>query len=197
MPAVSQCEIDEPGCTGFNAATIARPLTRSVPERIDVSRAIVTLTLPAVSAALRAAPSTCWMRPERIVIVGSLPPRPAGGAPGALSATSTASAPAFCAFLTLITKPQVPRSTSAILPVKSLVIGLQPSDVDGPAASAGSVAITTSAVTPAIVSDAPNDAGPNISNGPFAVTLRTNGSPNCRTFGTSFFTLMPFHETLR
>ena len=53
------------------------------------------------------------------------------------------------------------------------------------------------AVTPAIVSAGPNEAGPIISNGPFAVLLRKNGSPRSRTFGTSFVTLMPFHETLR
>jgi len=50
-----------------------------------------------------------------IVIVGSVPPRPGGGEPATLSATSTAMAPAFCRFFTLVLNVQVPRSTSPML----------------------------------------------------------------------------------
>jgi hypothetical protein len=71
-------------------------------------------------------------------------------------------APASWAFLTLTTKPQVPRSTMAILPATAaaLVSGEQASVVLRPAASDGSSATTRSPVTPGEVSAGPKTAVP-------------------------------------
>jgi hypothetical protein len=71
-------------------------------------------------------------------------------------------APAFWAFFTLTTKPQVPRSMSAMLPATAaaLVIAEQPSVVSGPAPSAGSSAATTLPERPAGGGKPPNCAVP-------------------------------------
>jgi len=60
-------------------------------------------------------------------MVGSDASQPGGGPPATLSATITAIAPASWQFFTLTMKPQVPRSTSAMLPadVAGLVSGEQ------------------------------------------------------------------------
>src|SRR5262245_1209717 len=100
-----------------------------------------------------------------IVIVGSTPAI-AGGTSGfadvARLAMITAIAPAFWAFFALTAKPQVPRLRKAMLPATAaaLVIGEQPSTVDGPAASAASSARTTPPVRPVLVTGAPNCARP-------------------------------------
>src|SRR5215213_7765150 len=69
----------------------------------------------------------------------------------------TAIAPASCTILAFCVKPQVPRSTSAILPATAaaLVKAEQASVVAGPAASDASAAATTGPVTPAALIGVP------------------------------------------
>ena len=115
--------------------------------------------------ALSVLPSASVTRTAGMVIVGSVPPRAAGGVPGALSAMITPTAPASWAFFTLTMKPQVPRSMRAMLPATAaaLVIAEQPSVVLGPAPSAGSRAMTTlcgPGGVPLAVSTWPNVAPP-------------------------------------
>src|SRR5688572_33464337 len=96
---------------------------------------------------------------EGIVIVGSAPPIVIGS-PGALFATITATAPAFCAFLTFMVKPQVgppggdPRSTSAIAPAGKPTSGWQPRV----GFALPSFTRTTGPATPAAVGAGPNAA---------------------------------------
>jgi hypothetical protein len=72
-----------------------------------------------------------------------------------LLATSTAMAPAFSAFLTLTSNSQVPRSTSAILPVYAPAgDGLQPSVGD----AVPSLTSTRLPVKLAAVAGGPNEA---------------------------------------
>ena len=73
------------------------------------------------------APSSCEIIAAGIVIPGALPPI-ANGSPGTLFATTTATAPAACAFSTFCVKGQLPRSTSAIAPAGKPTSGLHPSD---------------------------------------------------------------------
>nr|GFD38822.1 hypothetical protein [Tanacetum cinerariifolium] len=67
------------------------------------------------------------------------------GAPGALLITTTAMAPAFWAFCTLSAKPQVPRYTTAMLPLMAAAFRYapQPSSLRPPAAG-GVVWVSTS-----------------------------------------------------
>ena len=65
-------------------------------------------------------PSACDTLIVGMVTVGSLPPRP-GAAPATLLAMITPIAPAFCAFLALTAKPQVPRSITTTLPALAAV----------------------------------------------------------------------------
>ena len=144
-----------------------------------------------------ALPSASVMRTDGMTTVGSTPATPAGGEPATLSAKSTAMAPAFCAFFALTTNPQVPRSTSAILPAREFVIGEQASVVDGPAASAGSMPRAICPVTPGDDRGGPNCAVPTayppaIEAG--AVT-RSRGEPRASTAGTAAFTVLPFQTT--
>ena len=71
-------------------------------------------------------------------------------------------APAFWAFFTLMVKPQVPRSISAILPATwaPLDSGEQPSVVLGPAASAASCDRATTPLKLLVVSAGPKPAVP-------------------------------------
>ena len=119
---------------------------RSAPARTLGSTASVTFTVPVANAVLILLPSASVIRTEGMVIVGSAPPSPAGGPPATLSATSTAIAPAFWAFFTLVTKVHVPRSTSAMRPISAapLVIAEHASVIEGTA----STAMSTSPVTP-------------------------------------------------
>ena len=96
----------------------------------------------------------------------------------------TPMAPAFCAFLTLTIKPHVPRSISAILPAtaEALVMGEQPSVVEGPAPSPGSSASTTSPVTPVSVSGGPKAAAPK-GYGPIAGNTTLTWMPLPATAG--------------
>ena len=64
------------------------------------------------------APSTSEIITAGIIIVLSAPPITIG-APGTLFTIITATAPASCAFLTLITKVQLPLLINAILPAKA------------------------------------------------------------------------------
>src|SRR5215510_2106449 len=114
---MSQWEIDEPGWTGFGDQSSAFPDAGLVPARRERSRLSEMLTPPA-SCDLIVLPSASVMRPDGIVIVGSAPPRPAGGEPATLSAMRAAIAPAFCMFFTLTTNVQVPRSASPTNPVR-------------------------------------------------------------------------------
>ena len=68
-----------------------------------------------VSAFFSAWPASSEMRTAGIVMSGSVPPRSVTG-PATFSATTIPTAPAFCTIFALMTKAQVPRSTSAILP---------------------------------------------------------------------------------
>src|SRR4028118_2312773 len=104
----SKCEMDEPEATGFGAYSRALP-DGFAPARTERSRPNVTLTVPLPRAALMALPSGSMMRTDGMVTVGSAPPRPAGGLPGALSATRTAIAPASWAFFTLTGEAPGPR----------------------------------------------------------------------------------------
>src|SRR5688572_29086345 len=73
-------------------------------------------------AVLISRPSACDTRREGIVIVGSIPASGCGGVLGALSAMTTALAPANCAFFTFTMNEQVPRSITAILPLTALAL---------------------------------------------------------------------------
>ena len=66
--------------------------------------------------ALKRLPLSRLTMADGMVMVGSAPPIVIGSPPAALLATITARAPAFCAFLTLITNVQKPRSSRAIFP---------------------------------------------------------------------------------
>jgi len=79
-----------------------------------------------------------------------LPPMVKISVPPTLLAMTTAVAPAVCAFSTLVTKSQVPRSISATLPLTVAAIAVQP--------SAGEAA-ATEPVTPVLLSAGPNTAG--------------------------------------
>ena len=122
-------------------------------------------------------------------MVGSAPPRPAGGAPSALSAMIAPTAPASCAFFTLTVKPHVPRSTMTIFPAiaDALVNGEQPSVVSGPAALAGSSPSTTCPMTPGDDSGGPNAAAPMAYTPAMVPGLvtRSNGVPTYSPVGTA------------
>src|SRR6185369_10447098 len=76
----------------------------------------VNRIVPAVgSPALIAVPLVLLMKTAGIVIVASVPPIVKIESP-ALFAMIAPTAPAFCAFLTLTTKAQAPRSARTILP---------------------------------------------------------------------------------
>src|SRR4029453_9307207 len=98
-------------------------------------------------------------RPEGIVIVGSAPLSPGGGAPATLSEMITAFAPASCAIFPFTANVQTPRSSSTILPASLLTSGVHPLVVDGSATPSSPA--TTSPVVPAAVSCAPKEAVPN------------------------------------
>src|SRR5947209_1106966 len=107
-----------------------------------------SVTLRPATFALSVLPSACWTLTGGMLTVSSNPAMLPKAE--ALLAMITPTAPAFWAFFALTAKPQVPRSTSAMLPATAaaLVSGEQPSAVGGPAPSAGSSAITTLAVNP-------------------------------------------------
>src|SRR5579863_5017381 len=113
--------------------------------RVSAPEGPSSVALRVAMLALSVLPSASVTRTAGMVMVGSVPPRPAGGDPGALSAMMTPTAPAFCAFFTLTVKAQVPRSMSAMLPATAaaLVSAVQASVVSGPAALAASSATTT------------------------------------------------------
>ncbi len=143
--------METPGAvmSGFRAYGVSRRGPRE--EKLArVSAAVNRVTLRPGMLALKVLPSAKVTITEGMVIVASTPPM-LPKAPAAELAMITATAPAFCAFLTLTTKPQVPRSIRAMLPAiaAALVSGEQPSVVEGPAASAGSRPITTLPVRPA------------------------------------------------
>src|SRR6188768_1758213 len=96
----------------------------------------------------------------------------------------TPTAPASVALRALITKPHVPRSTSAILPATSapLLKAEQPSVVAGPKASAASTAATTPADTFGDPIRGPKAAVPNWNDAAIAAGCftRTSGLPNDR-----------------
>src|ERR1051325_8611282 len=111
----------------------------------------------------------------------------------------TPTAPAFVAFLALTAKPQVPRSTRAILPATAaaFVKAVQPSVVAGPAAFAASCALITGAVTLTLWMVGPKAAVPNwyapaIEAGEMT---RTSGLPSESTLGRSAVTAAPFQTT--
>src|SRR6185503_12948148 len=123
-----------------------------------VTTCIVAFT-PLASSPLIRLPVLNVTITEGIVMVGSAPPM-VPNAPAALLATITDVAPAFWAFFTFTTKPQVPRSTRAILPAiaPALVKGEQASVVVGDPGTAGSSACTTLPVIPAGGTGEPNSA---------------------------------------
>src|SRR6185295_1612926 len=86
-------------------------------------------------------PSTIVTSSEGMVIVGSVPPIPGGGEPGALFTTTTPIAPAAWQFAALTVKPQVPRLTMQILPTiaAALVNAQHPSLASAPQVAAGVV----------------------------------------------------------
>src|SRR5512134_2776202 len=91
-------------------------------------------TLPvAGSPALIVVPSACETCTAGIVIAGLAPPICVAG-PGTLLTTTTALAPAFCAFCVFAWNSQLPRSTIAIAPAGK-VNGSQPSVGEAPAPS--------------------------------------------------------------
>src|SRR6185295_9697793 len=186
----SQCEVEEPVTTGTGALSSAKPAVVA-PARTVRLRPSVTLTVPLPIAVLRALPSGRLTRTEGMVIVGSTPAMPAGGLPATLSTTTTAMAPAFWAFLALTTKPQKPRSTTAIFPAMAaaLVIGEQPSKAVPPGAggggSIGSMACARTPVTPSAVRAGPNCARPTRSGPrPAGALTVSSGAPNARVLGT-------------
>src|SRR5882762_2967313 len=192
---VSQCEVEEPGTIGSGAYNRARPAGLA-PARTVRSRPSVAVTGRLARIRL---PSGKVTRTDGMVMVGSAPPKPAGGAPAALSATTTAIAPAFCAFFTFTMNPQVPRVTSAMLPATApaLVRGEQASKVVGPAPSAGSNAATIVPVMPAEERAEPKAAVPTAylpKAAPAVVTFRF-GVPNERTLGTAASTCEPVQIT--
>ena len=133
--------------------------------------------------------SACVMRTDGMVMEGSVPPSPAGGEPAALSATTTAIAPASWAFFTLTVKLQSPRSTRATLPAiaAALVIAEQPSVAEGPAVSAASSAPARFPEIPGDASAGPNSAAPTGYSPATAagVSTRIRGVPAERTSGTA------------
>src|SRR5437762_10743529 len=153
----SQWDTDEPAAYGSGAYILTRPDT-CVPA-FFVGSWISVAFMP-VRFALSNTPSDWLIRTEGIVIVGSLPPSPAGGQPATLSATMTPIAPAFWAFLTLTTNVQPPRSRSTILPATTLMSGSQ-AFVRTPVPAFAS---TTSPVTPFAPQGGPHDAVPTSSS---------------------------------
>src|SRR5215472_18688244 len=104
-------------------------------------------------AFFKRAPSDWVMSTEGMVIVGSVPPIVGGGDPGrslTSMTTTTAWAPASCAFLTLTTKLHVPRS-SRTTPDSGEPNALQP--CVEPVLSLGAV---RGPMTPGLVSGGPN-----------------------------------------
>ena len=136
---VSKCENVEPPATVVGEYRRVRPAT-SVPARVSGPSARAPVTGAFAMNARPSARST-WI--AGMVMVASSPPM-VPRAPAALLTMITPLAPAFCAFLTLTAKPQVPRSISATLPATSaaLVIAVQPSLASGPSVLASSSAAT-------------------------------------------------------
>src|SRR6266446_6860518 len=126
---VFQCETEEPPTKGLGAYIRARPRL-SDPAGTAGSTPRVPFT-PDPSWDLIVLPSASVIRTAGIVIVGSNPPRPAGGLPATLSTMTTPIAPAACAFFAFAVNAQVPRSMSAIFPAiaAALVKVVQPSVV--------------------------------------------------------------------
>src|SRR4051812_20924314 len=127
-----------------------------------------------------------------MVMVGSRPPSPAGGLSAALSATSTAIAPAFCAVFTLTVNTHVPRSTSAMLPKTAAALAAvsgSHASVDTPTPSC---ATTTLPVMPVAGIGGPNDAVPNrLPSTPGSCGATNSGRPNRSVVGTPAATLAP------
>ncbi len=92
-----------------------------------MSKAKLALSVSLCIAFMISCPSLCETIDEGIVIVVLVPPITIG-VPAKLFTTITATAPAFCAFITLSTKAQAPLSIMAILPEISLPLirGLHP-----------------------------------------------------------------------
>src|SRR5436190_371814 len=86
----SQCDTDEPGASVLGVYMSTCP-AGSEPAWSDGS--LMSVTLRPTRLALSVLPSAWVTRTDGIVIVGSAPPRSAGGQPGALSATMTGIAP--------------------------------------------------------------------------------------------------------
>src|SRR5215471_15174923 len=115
-----------------------------------------------------------------MVMLESLPPISGGGLPGTLLTTTTATAPAFCAFFTFCTKVQAapagPRSTRATLPER------EPS---GPHAKLSDGTCRTPVIFVVVVIGGPKEAVPTRSSpngGLFTVNVAV---PSCRgTLGT-------------
>src|SRR5262245_7274188 len=128
---MSQCDTDEPPAKvdGVYMSTLC---AASAPLSRFGSRNSVTLRPTRLD--LSNMPSAWVTRTDGIVTPEPLPPMPPGGHPAALSATTTAMAPAFCAYRTFVTKPQPPpRSISAMLPLMAapLTRGSQAFVTDG------------------------------------------------------------------
>ena len=135
-----------PWAYSWTMIPLSKSLSRSAPL-------LASLTLTG-RFALKRSPSARLIITEGIVIVGSAPPM-AVAPPGTLLTTMAAMAPAFCAFLTLSTKAQLPRSTSAIRPGVNPTSGSQASVVDAPVPSLPS---STVPVKPAVVRAEPKPA---------------------------------------
>src|SRR5689334_16070028 len=177
----SQCDTDEPPWNGFGEYTSMRPAASAPAFRL----ASVPSVTSSPTIALSALPSAWVTRTEGIVIVGSAPPRPCGGQPGALSATMTPIAPASWQFFTLTTKPQVPRLTSAIWPARL------------PGASASHASLTSGDAMPSLTSvtgpvtgpadsGVPNDASPTSKSATTgALTCRFGRGPRKPVFATT------------
>ena len=109
---MSKCENVEPAASVAGAYSSARP-SASVPAKLPSTSARATVA-PGIPA-FRMAPSAC-----DTLIVGTVAATVGSSAiwitPVVLLATITAMAPASCANFALISKAQVPRSTTATLP---------------------------------------------------------------------------------
>src|SRR5262249_42756098 len=136
------------------------------------------------------------MSTEGMVIVESVPPIGGGGDGGVgvpMLAITTAIAPAACAFFTLATKVQSPRSSSTI-PDSCELNSLQPF-VD-PALSTGAVKVPA---TPVLVSGGPNSASPTrYSRARLGgnVTVRV-GVPATKKLGAADRVIMPSQTSCR
>jgi hypothetical protein len=117
-------------------------------------RRIVTVVGPPEIAVLSEVPSACESASTGMVIVASVPD--GENPPATLFTRRQPTAPAFCAFLTLIVKLQSPRSITAILPRSwaPFVITSQPS-FTGAVPSTARIAC---AVSPPSVTAPPNVA---------------------------------------